>query len=80
MSGRQTKVDWFRVIVDLERAGYSFTAISTVTGVARSTIIGWKQGAAPRWEDGECLLDLWMTVTKNGRDGFPVISRYDYRA
>ena len=80
MRDRTLKIDWFRVIVDLERSGYSFTSIATVIDVARSTIIGWKQGAAPRWEDGECLLDLWMTVTKNGRDGLPVISRYDYRA
>lgn len=80
MIDRALKVDWFRIINDLNRGGYTTIAIAQAVGTAKSTVLGWKQGSTPRWEDGECLLGLWMTVTKSGRDGVPVISRYDFRA
>lgn len=80
MIDRALKVDWFQVIIDLNRSGYTTLAVAQAIGTAKSTVLGWKQGATPRWEDGECLLELWMTITKNCRDGIPVISRYDFRA
>ena len=79
MLERSTKVDWFRIITDLERAGYSHISIATCVGVAKRTIGGWKQGSHPRWEDEESLLDLWSTVTKSSRGQMPVVGRYDYR-
>lgn len=77
---RDEKIDWFRVIIDLERSGYSFTSIATVTGAARSTIIGWKQGSTPRFEDGLRLIDLWEAVTKKSRETVHTVKRYSHLA
>lgn len=71
------KLDWFRVIVTLERSGYSHLAIAHRIGVARRTIGVWKMGGRPRWEDGQRLLDLWFKVTK-GQETAPTVKRHSY--
>lgn len=74
------KIDWFRIITDLERSGYSHFSISVVVNVGKRTVGGWKNGATPRWEEGEQLLSLWETVTKKGRETAHKVNRYSYRA
>lgn len=74
------KVDWFRVVVDLERSGYSHADIAAVVGVGKSTVQGWKDGARPKFEEGEMLIGLWATVTKNGRESVHRVERYSHRA
>lgn len=74
------KVDWFRVIVDLERSGYSHCAIATVCDVAKRTVGGWKQGSSPKFDDGVLLLSLWESVTGNGQDSAPRVKRYSHHA
>lgn len=68
MSARDldTRIDWFRVIADLNRAGYSTRGFADSLGIARTTIEGWKAGAEPKHADGEKLLAWWAQVT--GRD------------
>lgn len=68
MSARDldTRIDWFRVIADLNRAGYSTRGFADSLGIARTTIEGWKAGAEPKHADGEKLLAWWSQVT--GRD------------
>lgn len=73
-----SKIDWFRVITDLERASYSHTSIASVCGVAKRTIGGWKQGSEPRYSDGDRLLLLWSAVTRKGREAAPMVGRFDW--
>lgn len=65
MSARDldTRIDWFRVMADLNRAGCSTRAFADSLGIARTTIQGWKSGAEPKHADGERLLSWWSHVT-----------------
>jgi hypothetical protein len=40
------KVDWFSLIIELERSGCPHNAIATYVGVSRRTVGSWKQGAS----------------------------------
>lgn len=56
-------IDWWQVIVDLERCGYTLAAMAAAVGVASSTLKGWKNlGTEPRHSAGEGLVDLWSRV------------------
>lgn len=61
------RVDWFRVITDLDRAGYSGRMVSATLGIPyqtlRSRIYNEQE---PRFQDGEAIVGLWVRVT--GRD------------
>ena len=74
------KIDWFRLIVDLGNNGYGLKIVALSVGVGYSTLIGWKQGSRPKYEEGEILIDLWVRVTGNCRETVPRISRYSHRA
>jgi len=57
-------VSWWKVIVDLERAGFYHGQIAAAIGARRTTVLGWKNHeAAPRYEDGERLIALWRVAT-----------------
>jgi hypothetical protein len=57
------RIDWWQVIVDLERKGYRLEGIAAAVGSARTTVIGWKNlDAEPRHVDGERLCGLWVVV------------------
>jgi len=61
-------VDWFRVLEDLNRSGWSHYRISAAIGVPRVRVIGWKnQAHEPKYGDGERLLTLWAQVTGRPR-------------
>lgn len=72
-------VNWFQVIIDLCRKGYSHAAISAAVDAPKSTVQGWKQGAEPRHSNGEKLIELWCQVTANDRERLPTVGRYDWR-
>lgn len=74
------KIDWFRLIVDLDYHGYGPTTVSLSIDVAKTTLLGWKQGSRPRYEEGDRLIDLWVRVTGNGRETVPRVNRYSHRA
>lgn len=81
MKGREEyRVNWFLVIVELCRHGYSMVAIAEAVDTPKSTVQGWKQGAEPKHCDGEVMISLWCQVTGTARDSLPMISRYDWRA
>lgn len=77
---RDERIDWFRIIIDLERSGYTLASIAVCVGVGKSTVSGWKSGATPKYDDGDLLLMLWCSVTKNGRESVHRVKRYSYRA
>lgn len=73
-------VDWFKLITQLcTQHDYTHVLIAMAVGVSKSTVQGWKQGATPRWEDGNRLVCLWCRVTGNGRDELPRVSDFDWR-
>ena len=72
------RVDWFQVINGLSRAGYSPQSVADEVGVARTTLLGWKQGAEPRYTEGERLVAFWCRVTGRERETLPRVAVGDW--
>ena len=77
---QEKRVDWFKVITGLTKAGYSLNTVSAAVGVARTTLIGWKQGAEPRYTEGERLVSFWSQVTGRDRNSLPMVAVGDWWA
>jgi len=57
------RIDWFRVIVDLEGKGYRPNQIAAAIGWPRGTVVGWRNyDAEPQHAGGEALIALWIQV------------------
>lgn len=58
---RPQRIDWFRVIVNLERNGYPQREIAMQLDMSQGWVRHLKDspGAEPRFDDGCLLLDLW---------------------
>lgn len=55
------RVDWFRVIVDLERAGMSHVRIADAVGISQARIQAYKNGLGePKHRVGSGLVTLWV--------------------
>jgi transposase-like protein len=65
------KIDWFQILSELSRSGYSLQDIAEELDVVASTLIGWKKGASPRHHTGEALIELWCRVTGKDRQELP---------
>ena len=65
------KIDWFRLLSDMSRQGYSLQDIADELDVVASTLIGWKKGASPRHHTGEALIEMWCRVTGKCRQELP---------
>jgi len=75
------RIDWFRVITTVLRSGeYSIQGAADEIGVARTTLIGWKQGAEPRYSEGERLVLLWCQITGLDRAALPMVAKGDWWA
>ncbi|WP_433886935.1 hypothetical protein [Pseudomonas vranovensis] len=74
------RIDWFRVITMVLRGGYSIQSAADAIDVARTTLIGWKQGAEPRYSEGERLVLLWCQVTGLERSSLPMVAVGDWWA
>lgn len=59
----RVRTDWFRILADLQYAGWPNSRASESIGVADNTLRGWKYGSEPAHCDGERLLCLWHSVT-----------------
>ena len=56
----QQRVDWWRVIDDLNKAGLGFRGIAQQTQIPLATLAGYKNlNVEPKHADGERLLALW---------------------
>ncbi len=65
-------IDWYRLISDITRTGISGYDLADQTGIARSTIMGWRDGIAnPKWDDGEVIIALWCRVKDLDRSLLP---------
>lgn len=56
------RVDWFRVLADLRYAGIDTKSVARMICVPAATVFGWKQGAEPKYADGERLIEFWLQV------------------
>lgn len=65
------RVDWFRVLADLQYLGMSNNEAADRLGIPQRTLAGWKEGAEPRHCDGEALVALWCDMTGKSRAGLP---------
>lgn len=65
------RVDWFGVLLMLQRQGIPTTSVADQLRIPRSTILGWKQGAEPKYADGEALVTLWARVTGKKLEDLP---------
>lgn len=68
------KVDWFRILKSLNRLGYSGQQIADEIDVAKSTLLGGRQGAEPRHSSGEALIELWCSILSRERSQLPFIT------
>jgi hypothetical protein len=67
------RVDWFRVMAELQAQGYNLANISAAISVPKSTMMGWRNlDAEPRHADGERLIALWCKVNGLPRDALPL--------
>jgi hypothetical protein len=57
------RVDWFRVLADLQAIGWSNNHVSRTLAVPTATLYGWKNGSEPTHYDGDRLLTLWRDTT-----------------
>lgn len=74
----ELRIDWFQVITNLNRAGYSPQSIADAIAVARTTLLGWKQGAEPRYSEGERLVLFWLQITGFTREQLPQVEIGDW--
>jgi hypothetical protein len=75
-----TKVDWFRVIIQLKGEGYSLYSISHFTKITKIKLIGYKQGTEPRYHDGMRLLNFWAETTGKKPEEAPVVNPFSHKA
>jgi hypothetical protein len=69
----RVRVDWFRVMAELQGCGYNIANIAAAIRVPKSTMMGWRNlSAEPRHADGERLVELWMEVLDLPRDALPL--------
>ena len=67
------RVDWFRLLMDLKRAGLSLESIARMVEVSKSAVIGWKNlDAEPKHREGERLIALWERMSGMPRESVPV--------
>lgn len=56
--------DFNRMILDLQRLGWTHEKISFVLPVANaSTVSEWARGGTPNFENGEAFIELWRSET-----------------
>lgn len=70
---RPPRVDWFRIIVNLERAGLPWRDVGKLMGMSKGWVEHLKNspGASPRHDDGEALIDLWCDAMDKPREDVP---------
>ena len=60
------RIDWFRVITDLQRAGMTHGQQAREVGVTRRTIANWQQGLCePPYSRGAALIEIYRSVIQS---------------
>jgi hypothetical protein len=56
------KVDWFRVFVDLEKAGLCLAEVARRMNIPRTTLEHWRNGGEPKHSGGDALLAYYREI------------------
>jgi hypothetical protein len=75
-----TRIDWFRLIVELKNEGYSLSSVSHFTEISKSSLVGFKQGSQPKYHDGVRLLKFWAQATCSSQADAPTINPFSFMA
>lgn len=68
----QVRVDWWRILNDLNTKGMGMRTISDLTSIPLATLAGYKNlNVEPKHADGERLLVLWR---RNMMPALPVVT------
>ena len=65
------RIDWFRVLADLQEAGFPNDETAHQIDAPVRTLRDWKYGAEPRHADGERLIGFWVLATGKDRESLP---------
>ena len=77
----EQRVDWFRLLADLKRLGFSLRSLPEHVHIPYETMRDWaNKGHEPRHSDGERLIAFWQTVMNRPRESVPMIDPHDFRA
>lgn len=68
--------NWSAIIEGLRRQGLTFPQIAKCTGIPRTTLQRFGEGATPKHSDGEALLTFWCTFTLCAREQAPLSPRF----
>ena len=70
------RIDWFRVLVQCQRAGKPLHVTAARTGISQPQLRGYMHnGEEPAHWRGEALLAFWCEATGKGRDSAPKLRR-----
>ncbi|MFZ7096717.1 hypothetical protein ACOPJQ_02395 [Luteimonas dalianensis] len=72
-------MNWFRVIMDLQYAGWPHVRVAQVLGVPLATLRGWKAGSEPAYVSGARLIKHWAAVMEREAEEVPMINPFDWR-
>lgn len=71
-----TRVNWFRVLIDLDRAGYRLPRVSATTRIPIATLKEYRNNERdPRHSAGDALIELWCKVLERKRPDLPTVAK-----
>ncbi len=77
----ELRVDWFRILADLKRMGWSHYAIEGELGIPRASLRNWANlVSTPLHHSGEKLIAFWCTQTQLPREAVPMIEVHSHLA
>ena len=80
MANENDNIDWFQLIIQINRCGIGSSDLAVMVGVPRSTLLGWKQGAEPSYKNGEKVIAAWERITGKNQAEIPRVSKSDWWA
>lgn len=76
----EVNVDWFRMLTQMQREGYSLHGVSYFTGIPKTSLINYKAGMQPSYNVGLQLIRCWAEATGQDPAQVPMISPYSFKA
>jgi hypothetical protein len=74
----ELRVDWFRLLADLKRLGWSHYAIEHATRIPRESLRDWANRISePRHHAGEKLIAFWCLHMDRPRESVPLFDPFD---
>lgn len=68
----ESRVWWWRVLMDLRVIGWSAQRVARSTGIPKSTLLHWMGGGEAKHADGERVIRLWCFATGHTRNDIPM--------